>query len=77
MYCYSGHAYKEEHTFIGATKFIASLCALPVSTQYPDGLILAGSNDCAIYGFTLKSQYPVMKLLGHSNVGKLGPFLGF
>ncbi|KAG8190994.1 hypothetical protein JTE90_010852 [Oedothorax gibbosus] len=60
--------YRDEHTFIGATKFIASLCALPVSTQYPDGLILAGSNDCAIYGFTPKSQYPVMKLLGHSNV---------
>ncbi|GFQ78185.1 phospholipase A-2-activating protein [Trichonephila clavata] len=59
--------YRDEHVFIGAKKFIASLCALPVSTEYPEGLILAGSNDCAIYGFTLKSTEPIMKLLGHSD----------
>lgn len=61
-------AYQDEHVFFGARNFIASLCALPVSAQYPDGLILAGSNDCSIYGFTLASKDPVIKLLGHSNV---------
>ncbi|CAL1287495.1 unnamed protein product [Larinioides sclopetarius] len=59
--------YKDEYVFMGAKKFIGSLCALPESTQFPQGLILAGSHDCAIYGFTLTSKEPVMKLLGHSD----------
>ncbi|GFS96842.1 phospholipase A-2-activating protein, partial [Nephila pilipes] len=59
--------YRDEHIFVGPKKFVASLCALPASAQYPDGLILAGSNDCAIYGFTLYSKEPVLKLLGHSD----------
>ncbi|GFQ69520.1 phospholipase A-2-activating protein [Trichonephila clavata] len=59
--------YRVEHEFIGAKKFIASLCSVPPSVLYPKGLILAGSNDCAIYGFTLQSKEPVLKLLGHSN----------
>ncbi|GFX19607.1 phospholipase A-2-activating protein [Trichonephila clavipes] len=63
---FSDGAYRDEHVFIGTQKFIASLCALPVSAQFPEGLILAGSNDCAIYGFTMQSKEPVLKLLGHS-----------
>ncbi|KAF8784665.1 Phospholipase A-2-activating protein like [Argiope bruennichi] len=62
----SGSKYKDEYVFMGAKKYIGSLCALPESAQFPNGLILAGSHDCAIYGFTLSSKEPVMKLLGHS-----------
>ncbi|KFM77622.1 hypothetical protein X975_26927, partial [Stegodyphus mimosarum] len=60
-------AFKETHVFVGPTKYIASLCVLPSSTQYPSGLILAGSNDCSIYGFTLDSTEPILRLLGHSD----------
>ncbi|GIY85754.1 hypothetical protein CEXT_85252 [Caerostris extrusa] len=63
-----GDIYKDEYIFVGAKKFIASICSLPPSAQYPEGLILAGSNDCAIYGFTLSSNEPVLKLMGHSDV---------
>lgn len=62
----AGTGFTEEHCMRGATHFISSLCALPPSDQYPDGLILAGSNDCAIYGFSFDSAEPILKLLGHS-----------
>ncbi|XP_023235769.1 phospholipase A-2-activating protein-like isoform X2 [Centruroides sculpturatus] len=58
--------YSEAHCMIGMTKYVSSVCALPPSDQYPFGLILAGCNDCAIYGFSIDSPQPVYKLLGHA-----------
>ncbi|XP_015927229.1 phospholipase A-2-activating protein [Parasteatoda tepidariorum] len=61
------NSFKKECTLVGATNFIASLCILPSSSDYPDGLILAGSNDSKIYGFTFNSSEPVLRLFGHSS----------
>ncbi|XP_054708593.1 phospholipase A-2-activating protein-like [Uloborus diversus] len=69
--------YEEANVFCGATKYVSCLCVLPASHEYPEGLILAGSSDCAIYGFAVNHSEPVMKLLAHSdNVCCLsaGPF---
>ncbi|XP_054719233.1 phospholipase A-2-activating protein-like [Uloborus diversus] len=73
--------YNEATVFCGATKYVSSLCALPASDEYPEGLILAGSNDCYIYGFAINHAEPVMKLLAHSgnvcslSAGPIGTFV--
>lgn len=59
-------SYIETQCMTGPTNFVSSVCYVPPTEQYAYGLIIAGSNDCSIYAFSIDSPLPKYKLLGHS-----------
>ena len=61
--------YTEGHVFSGHANFVSSICTMPPDDKFPHGLIVTGSNDNTIMGFTLDSLQPEFKLEGHSDTG--------
>ncbi|XP_013391939.1 phospholipase A-2-activating protein-like [Lingula anatina] len=59
--------FTEAHVMSGHSNFISSVTVMPPSDQYPQGLIMTGSNDNSILAFTLESPQPVFKLTGHDD----------
>ena len=53
----------------GHSNFIFCVTVMPPDDKYPQGLIVTGSSDKTILGFTLNSPRPVFKLEGHSETG--------
>ncbi|ESN99243.1 hypothetical protein HELRODRAFT_67216 [Helobdella robusta] len=73
--------YREGMSMGGHENFISCVCTLPPDDEYPHGVILTGSNDHTINGYTIDSPAPVFKLTGHTNTvcalaaGKFGTFI--
>ncbi|CAH0395801.1 unnamed protein product [Bemisia tabaci] len=59
--------YSDVQTLHGHRNFVSSICALPPSDGFPDGLIVTGSNDKIINVYTPECSDPILKLEGHTN----------
>jgi len=53
----------------GHSGFVSAVCVLPPDDEFPNGLIVTGSNDHSINGYTLDSPEPVYRLTGHTDNG--------
>ncbi|EDV27510.1 uncharacterized protein TRIADDRAFT_21530 [Trichoplax adhaerens] len=68
-------------TYVGHQDYINSMCVMPPSSDYPDGVIFTGGHDNLILGFLPNKTEPELRLEGHSNVisalspGKFGTLL--
>lgn len=65
----SDGGFTEVHRMTGHNNFVSCVCVLPPSDSYPNGVIVTGSNDKNIHGYTLESATPVFKLTGHTGTG--------
>ncbi|CAH1775959.1 unnamed protein product [Owenia fusiformis] len=76
-----GLGFTEGHVMSGHSNFVSCVCVCPPDDKHPTGLILTGSNDSMIFGYTLDSPQPILRLEGHSNTvsclaaGKFGTIL--
>jgi len=49
---------------------VSAVCVLPPDEEFPNGLIVTGSNDHVIHAYTLDSPEPKFKLTGHTDNGR-------
>ncbi|XP_067931333.1 phospholipase A-2-activating protein-like [Watersipora subatra] len=61
-----GNGFLEGNLLSGHNGFVAAVCFLPETEEYPEGLIATGSNDKAIRIYSFDSPIPVLKLEGHT-----------
>lgn len=54
----------------GHSNFVSAVCVMPPDSTYEQGLLITGSNDKTILGYTPDSPEPVFKLTGHEGNGK-------
>lgn len=60
--------YEERECFLGHTKFVSCVAAIyPVNENYPNGLIVTGSNDRIINVYAPGSSKAIMMLAGHTD----------
>lgn len=65
----------------GHSNFVSAVCVMPPDSTYEQGLLITGSNDKTILGYTPDSPEPVFKLTGHEGnvctlaAGKFGTLL--
>ncbi|XP_070562715.1 phospholipase A-2-activating protein-like [Ptychodera flava] len=77
----NGRGYSQAMILTGHTNFISCICVMPPTDEYPQGLIMTGSNDHNINAYTPDSPFPVYTLTGHENTvctlasGKFGTLL--
>ncbi|CAH2235111.1 jg7520 [Pararge aegeria aegeria] len=55
-------------TYKGHKNFVSCVCWLPPCAAFPEGLVITGSNDNTIHGYTLQDGAVLVKLTGHENV---------
>lgn len=71
----------QSNIFCGHTRYVASVCTMPPSDSYPQGLVITGGHDNLILGYDLNSTEPIWKLEGHTgavcslDAGKFGTIL--
>jgi WD40 repeat protein len=53
----------------GHSNFVSAVCVMPPDAAYEQGLLVTGSNDNTILGYTPNSAEPVFKLTGHEGTG--------
>lgn len=53
----------------GHSNFVSAVCVMPPDSTYEQGLLITGSNDKTILGYTPDSPEPVFKLTGHEGNG--------
>ncbi|XP_037071040.1 phospholipase A-2-activating protein-like [Pollicipes pollicipes] len=53
-------------TLRGHSRYVVAACVMPPCDEYPDGLILTGSNDANIHVYSHKSSEPLYRLTGHT-----------
>ncbi|XP_077981055.1 phospholipase A-2-activating protein-like [Glandiceps talaboti] len=76
-----GKSYVQAAVLSGHSNFISCTCVMPPTDDYPQGLIITGSNDKTINAYTPNSPTPVYTLKGHANTvctlaaGKFGTLL--
>ena len=56
----------------GHGNFVTCVVVMPPSENYPQGLIMTGSQDNNINAYTLDSPQPVFTLNGHADTGRQG-----
>ncbi|KAF0312844.1 Phospholipase A-2-activating protein [Amphibalanus amphitrite] len=61
-----GVGFTTTQTLRGHTRYVVSTCVMPPGDEFPDGLILTGSNDGNIHVYSHKSSEPLFKLTGHT-----------
>lgn len=59
--------YTEALTLKGHKSYVSSVCCLPPSAEYPNGLLISGGNDSNICIYTLDNPEPFITLKGHTN----------
>ncbi|XP_061181732.1 phospholipase A-2-activating protein-like [Saccostrea echinata] len=65
----------------GHSNFVSAVCVMPPDSDYEQGLLVTGSNDHTILGYTPNSTEPVFKLTGHEGTvctlaaGKFGTLI--
>ncbi|ELT98127.1 hypothetical protein CAPTEDRAFT_160241 [Capitella teleta] len=73
--------FTEAHVMRGHSNFVSAVCVMPPDDEFPQGVIMTGSNDNDILAFTLDSPSPCFKLSGHTDTvctlaaGKFGSLL--
>jgi len=48
---------------------VSAVCVLPPDEEFPQGLIITGSNDHVIHAYTLDSPEPKYRLTEHTGNG--------
>ena len=73
--------YSQTNIFCGHTRYVASVCMMPASDAYPQGVVVTGGHDNLILGYDFNSPEPIWKLEGHTgavcslDAGKFGTIL--
>ncbi|KAK0062786.1 phospholipase A-2-activating protein [Biomphalaria pfeifferi] len=60
------NSFRRELVLKGHSNFVSSICVTPPDDNYPQGLIVTGSNDKTILAYIPGSPEPVFKLIGHA-----------
>jgi len=67
--CREGQGFREGLILGGHNGFVSAVCVLPPDEEFPNGLIVTGSNDHVIHAYTLDSPEPKYRLTGHTGNG--------
>lgn len=68
-FCRFNTGYTEALTLKGHKSYVSSVCCLPPSAEYANGLLISGGNDSNICIYTLDNPKPFITLKGHTNTG--------
>lgn len=61
------NGYVNSVTYTGHSSYVSSVCWLPPCEEFPDGLVVTGSNDKTIKCYNIEDPFPVKTLIGHED----------
>ena len=70
LYFRNDVGFEENHAMRDHSNFVASVCIVPPTSIYEQGLILTGSNDNLIIVYNLQTYEKLYHLTGHEGTGK-------